>query len=466
MVTVMEACEFKDRRIAVLGMARTGMAAAPILKDLGARVVLSDARTEEALGEAVHTARALGIPVYAGASEAEVLADADLVVTSPGIHPDSPILDAARRRQIPILSEIEVAYRISKAPILAVTGTNGKTTTTMLLGDMIRATGRRCWVAGNIAADAIKQTLIDAAYAADAQDVIVAEVSSFQLMFVERFRPHIGVLTNVTPDHLNWHRSFAEYVGAKSRLFAAQTREDVAVLSALNAPARSIGERIRSQRLWFDRGHCLKDDCACVEHGRFVVRWRGQEHVLCRVEDLRLPGLHNVENALAAAAAAVAFGADDDAICAAIQAFTPVAHRMEPVGEIGGVMFINNSMCTNVDAAVRSLEAMDRPTVVICGGVDKKSDFAPLGTAIALRAAGMVTMGAAADMLEEAARSAGFHRIERAVDMDDAVRRAASMAPPGGAVMLSPACASFDMFPDFEARGAAFREAVRKLGKG
>lgn len=466
MITVMDETEFKNLRVAVLGMARTGMAAAPILKDLGARVALSDTRSEESLGDAVHTARALGIPVYAGASDKRVLDEADLVVTSPGIHPDSPILAEARRRGIPILAEIELAYRISKAPILAVTGTNGKTTTTMLLGEMLRASGRRCWVAGNIAADAIKQTLVDAAYAAAPTDVIVAEVSSFQLMFVERFRPQVGVLTNVTPDHLNWHRSFREYVDAKSRLFAAQTSEDVAVLSALNAPARAIGERIRSQRLWFDRGHCLKDDCACVEHGRFVVRWRGCEHVLCPVDELKLPGLHNVENALAAAAAAVAYGADDAAVCNAIRDFSPVAHRMEPVGEVGGVLFINNSMCTNVDAAVRSLEAMDRPTVVICGGVDKNSDFAPLGAAIALRAAGMVTMGAAADLLEEAARSAGFHRIERAADMEDAVRRAAAMAAPGGAVMLSPACASFDMFPDFEARGAAFREAVRKLLKG
>ncbi|MGC8666697.1 MAG: UDP-N-acetylmuramoyl-L-alanine--D-glutamate ligase [Chthonomonadales bacterium] len=466
MVSVMEHCEFKNRRIAVLGMARTGMAAAPILKDLGARVALSDSRAEEGLGEAVRTAHALGIPVYAGAASEEVLEGADLVVTSPGIHPDSPILAEARRRRIPVLAEIEVAYRISKAPILAVTGTNGKTTTTMLLGAMLRSAGLRCWVAGNIAADAVKQTLIDAAYAAEASDVIVAEVSSFQLMFVERFRPQIGILTNVTPDHLNWHHSFREYVEAKSRLFAAQTREDVAVLSALNAPARSIGERILAQRLWFDRGHCLKDDCACVDQGRFVVRWRGTEHILCRVDDLRLPGLHNVENALAAAAAAVAYGADDEAISTAIRTFSPVVHRMEPVAEIEGVLYINNSMCTNVDAAVRSLEAMDRPTVVICGGVDKNSDFTPLGTAIALRAAGMVTMGAAAGLLEEAARGAGFHRIERAVDMDDAVRKAAAMAPRGGAVMLSPACASFDMYPDFEARGAAFRDAVRRLQEG
>lgn len=454
--------EFEDVRIAVLGMARTGMAAAPVLSRLGARVILSDMLTESELGATLERAKSFGVDLRPGASPEEALDGAEMVVPSPGIRPDSDVLTLARERGIPILSEIEIAYRIAQAPIIAVTGTNGKTTTTVLLGDMIRDGGKRAWVAGNVAADDIKLPLIQAAAEAGSNGVIVAEISSFQLMWVEKFRPHIGILTNISPDHLNWHDSFSEYVNAKARLFSAQSSEDVAILNAVNAPSRKIAQNLRAQLFWFDHGHCMGDDSACVKDGEMTVRWRGQEHRLGAAENLKIPGKHNMENALAAAGAAIAFGISPESVAETLRTFRGVVHRMEHVVGINGVSFINNSMCTNVDAAVCSLEAMDRPTIVIAGGVDKKSDFVPLGAAIQSYAKGLVLIGVAADQIEAAARSAGFRNIRRAKTLEEAVEIAASMADPGDAVMLSPACASFDMFADFEARGEAFRQAVRR----
>lgn len=463
MVMTMTKSEFAGRQVAIVGMARTGLAAAPILRELGAHVLLSDSESAAKLGDKVTEARALGVDVRVGARPEEALEGVELVIPSPGIPQGAPVLRLARKRGLTILSEIEVAYRISRAPILAVTGTNGKTTTTMLLGEIMRAAGRHTWIAGNIAADEVKQTLVTAASEALPGDVIVAEISSFQLEWVEQFRPKVGILTNITPDHMNRHTSFAEYAACKERLFAAQSPEDVAVINAVNAPARAIGGRVRSHSLWFDRGCCGKSDSACLLNGRIIVRWEGQEHDLCAAEELQVPGTHNLENALAAAGAAIAFGVEPGSVANALRAFRGVVHRMEPVAEIGGVHFINNSMCTNVDAAVRSLEAMNRPTILIAGGVDKNSDLGPLGTTIARLAKHLVLIGRDAPLIEGAARDAGFTAITHAATMAEAVALAAAQSETGDAVMLSPACASFDMFRDFEARGEAFRQAVRSI---
>ncbi len=462
MVMTLRKSEFAGRRVAVVGMARTGLAAAPVLKGLGADVILADYLSQKELGDRYREAQKLGVDVRAGARPEQLLKNVDMLVPSPGIKPGSPVIQLALERGIPILSEIEVAYRIAEAPILAVTGTNGKTTTTMLLGDMARAGGRKTFVAGNVAADDVKLPLISAASRADSRDVIVAEISSFQLMWVEKFRPKVGILTNITPDHMNWHQTFQEYVTAKGRLFAQLEDEDVAIVNRLNAPARAIGERVKSRLFWFDHGHCMGDDSACIRGGRILVRWGGTEYDLGAVEDFQVPGRHNLENALAAAGAAIAFGIDPDAVSEALRAFRGVVHRMEPVAEIGGVLYLNNSMCTNVDAAVRSLEAMNRPTVVIAGGASKNTNFEQMGTAISLYAKHAVLIGEAAEPIAEAARAAGFDRIERAESLEEAVQKARMLSLPGDAVMLSPGCASFDMFADFEARGEAFRQAVRK----
>ncbi len=461
MTLTVDRTEFANRTVAVVGMARTGLAAAPVLRDLGANVILTDAAPREALGERAQLAESLGVELRYNAGTMEALRGAELVVPSPGVSADSEVLRSAVRLGIPVLSEIEVAYRIARAPILAVTGTNGKTTTTFMLGEMLRASGRSTWIAGNVAADDVKQALITAAWRAQEDDVIVAEISSFQLEWVEKFRPEVGVLTNITQDHLDRHKTFEEYAACKARLFSAQDSDDVAVINAVNAPARRIGERCRARRIWFDRGHCMKTDSACLKEGFVTVRWEGEERRLCRVEQVRLAEPFNLENALAASAAATAFGAEPEAIALTLRTFDGVVHRAELVAEAEGVRWINNSMCTNVDAAVRNLQAIEGPIIMIAGGDSKGADLTALGSAIARFVTHLILIGRDAPLIADAARQAGFTRIHQADSLESAVALAADLAQPGYTVTLTPACSSRDMFRDFEERGEVFRAAVR-----
>lgn len=462
---------FIGRRISVIGAARSGLAAARVLGERGASVLLSDAKSEAALGASAANARAIRVRcVFEASVEAALPVGTDLVVTSPGVPVEAPVLRAAVERGLPIWSEIELAYRIAGAPLIGVTGTNGKTTTTMLLGAMLAESGMRAIVCGNVSADDVKKPLVEAAHeACGPEDVLVAEISSFQLEWVDRFAPRVAVLTNVTADHLNRHRSFEEYAKTKARIFAAQSPDDWAVYGYDNPISRSIGESARSRRAWFST--CAMPECnspcAWVEEGllRATLGAGNRPTVLLRAGDMpeTLPGKHSIANVLAASLAALAMGAPVEAIQRAVREFPGVPHRMERVGSVHGVRFINNSMCTNVAAAICSLDAMSGPTVVIAGGADKRLEFGPLAASLRERAKHLILIGSAADKMEAAFRAGGYGAISRADSMESAVTAAAKLAEPGEAVLLSPCCASFDMFDDFEARGAAFRNAVARL---
>lgn len=433
------------------------------LHRLKAQVILSDSSSADALGDNWLQARDLPVLLAPSADPDTALYEAQLVVTSPGIPRTAPVLQRAVEKGLPIISEVELAYRIAPCPIIAVTGTNGKSTTAVWIAGMLRASGFTTHIAGNISADALKMTLTEAAEQSDEGDVIVAEISSFQLEWVERFRPRVGVLTNVRLDHLDRHGSMNEYAACKARLFAAQRHDDVAILNAVNAPSRLIARGIRSRVVWFDAAHCLCDACACVDDGELVVRWQGTEHRLVRTQEVSLKGRHNLENALAASAAAIAFGADPEAVRRLLRTFDGLPHRMETVDTINGVEYINASMTTNVDAAVRVLESIDRPVVLIAGGRPKRESYDPLGHAIARHVTFAVLLGEAADMIAEAAAKAGFANLQHASTMDAAVTLAAENARPGDVVVLCPGCSSKDMYSDFEERGRAFRDAVRRL---
>lgn len=463
--------DFAGRLVSVIGAARSGLAAAGLLKRHGAEVVLSDARTASQLGDAAAAAEALGVRCAFGAGPAESIpAGASLVVTSPGVPRTAPPLAAARARAIPIWSEIELAYRFARAPIIATTGTNGKTTTTLLIAAMLDAAGLLPVVCGNISADEMKRTLIEAVEQTDESALLVAEISSFQLEWVERFAPRVAILTNITPDHLNRHADFEEYAAAKARIFAAQTAEQWAVIGFDNPASRAIGERpLAAQRIWFSATVAPSGDepFAWVQDGMLVARARRGERTVpilpASEVPASLPGEHSISNILAAAAAALVCGAPAQAVGEAVRGFRGVPHRMEWVADINGVRFVNNSMCTNIEAAVCSLRAMDRPTVVIAGGADKDLDFTPLADVMRAKARRVVLIGAVTEKMDRQLRAGGYDAIERAATLEDAVDRAAQLAAPGEAVLLSPACASFDMFRDFEARGAAFRAAVGRI---
>jgi UDP-N-acetylmuramoylalanine--D-glutamate ligase len=385
------------------------------------------------------------------------------------------VLRAAAERGIPIWAEIELAFRLSPAKMIAVTGTNGKTTTTLLISEMLRHAGLDVVTAGNISADEVKKTLVESAFEAfeeqATQRTIAAEISSFQLEWVELFAPWIGLLLNVTPDHLNRHTSFQEYLDTKARLFAKQTECDWALLNFDDDAIRSHGfSDINSQRVWISTmcRPCGNSTGAYLYDGALVVELCANRPVqIMPVNDIpsTLPGKHNVYNVLAASVAALIAGVQPEVIAEAVRAFKGVPHRMELVAEKNGVRFINNSMCTNVAASIASLQAIGRPAIIIAGGADKGMDFSPLAEPFRQYASKTILIGSAADKMEAAFRKGGYIDILRAETLEDAVSMAASLASAGEAVVLSPGCASFDMFRDFEARGAAFRTAVRQLSQ-
>ena len=449
--------DFYGKKVSVIGAARSGLSAARILVELGAEVLLSDGKTAELLGPLrVTEIEATGAEFVLGASPAQAIPDnTELVVTSPGVPRNAPVLMEAVGRDIPVWSEIELAYRITDAPIVAVTGTNGKTTTVLLIAAMLDAAGIPNIVCGNVSADEIKRSLTDAAFAArnlpeGKKPVLVAEVSSFQLEWVHQFRPKVGVLTNITPDHMDRYENFADYAATKGRLFEAMTPDDWAIVNNGRKSA------IESSQL-----------TAQVRNGIIEIdlKMGGCARAIINVADFppSLPGKHSVENVLAAASAALIMGAAPEAIAEAVRNFGGVAHRMEFVREVDGVRYINNSMCTNPDAASCSLAALDRPALVIMGGADKGLDFWKFKDRLKDKAKRVVLIGSIADKLEAAFREPGYDAISRANSLEDAVTIAREFAEPGDTIILSPGCASFDMFRDFEERGAIFRQIVNAL---
>lgn len=504
--------DFKGRRISVIGAARSGMDAAEVLRRLGALVLLSDSQSAAQIGPQrlthLHT---LDVNFILGATvEMALPSGTQLVVTSPGVPRTAPVLQAAVAQGIPVWSEIELAYRLTKAPLIAITGTNGKTTTTLLIAHILRHAGRNAIVAGNISADEIKRTLINAAwetrqeadYSCESPPIIVAEISSFQLEWVDKFAPHIAILTNVTPDHLNRYDDFEDYAQTKARLFAAQTSEDWAIVNYGNPTSQRIGKALQQevapqrdtpQRVWFtssqagfetemqsdaqsDAASGIVSDFNALPVRQGGVGWieegivnihlaSGCAAAIMRTSDLppTLPGTHSIENVLAASIAALALNITPDIISAAIHSFPGVPHRLEWVHDLNGARYINNSMCTNVEAAISSLQAMDRPTIAIMGGADKQLDYAPLVPALHAKVRHAILIGQVADKMEAVFRSGGYVHISRAHSLEDAVAQARQIAKENETVLLVPACASFDMFRDFEARGVAFREAVHAL---
>lgn len=454
---------YNGKKIAVIGMARTGLAVAEVMRELGAEVVLYDKKDASELSEAIQFASKIGAEARAGTDSVD-LNGIDLLIPSPGVPKGMPVFAETEKRGIEVISEVELAYRLSKAPIIAITGTNGKTTTTVLTGQIILADGRETYIAGNVAAGDIKMPLVTAANRASADSVIVAEISTFQLEWIQSFKPKVAMLLNVSSDHLDRHASIEEYAGLKAAIFENQSDSDFSVINAENPFTASLGPDLKGHVLKFARKSEVEEG-GFVRGDDLIVKLNGVETTVCKRSDIPLRGEHNVENVLAASCAALAMGARPESILRAVRDFKPVEHRLEPVAVIDGVEYINNSMCTNVDAAVRSVDAIDEPQIVIAGGKDKGSDYAPLAEAFKRKAKHVVLMGADADLIEKAARKAGYERILRADSMQDAVDKACKLAVSGDVVVLTPGCASFDMFNSFEHRGRVFKEIVIRLVK-
>jgi UDP-N-acetylmuramoylalanine--D-glutamate ligase len=464
--------EFFGKKAHIIGMARSGMAAAEVLVEIGAVVTAHDQKdvadlyalpgNEPLVGD---WAESVGIDVCCGQNAYKGIEQADMVVLSPGVPESCRGVVSARAAGVPVYSEIELAYRICEAPILAITGTNGKTTTTALVGAMLRCDGRKVFVAGNIVAGDIRLALVKAAFEAQPTDVVVAEISSFQLETISSFKPKVAALLNISRDHMDRYADMEEYARAKARIFEFQDETDVAVLNPNDPLVMQAAAGIRSTVWQFSR--TSEVSLGTFARGSEVwLRTPDGDELVCDTAGMKLRGTHNLDNVLAAAAMVLSFGAGRNCVGQSLVDFAPPEHRLEPVAEIGGVEFINNSMCTNVDAAVRSLVAIGKPAIVIAGGKDKRSEYARLGEAFKAHAKHVVLIGADSGLIESAAREAGFDAMSRAESMEEAVEIAWQHAVPGDAIILSPCAASFDMFKDFEDRGRRFKAAVRRMADG
>jgi UDP-N-acetylmuramoylalanine--D-glutamate ligase len=443
-------------RAAVLGLARSGLAAARLLLERGVAVELLDLKRPADGGAALDRLVAEGAEPRIGPHDPAWLPAYDLIVKSPGVPGEIPFLRAAAEQGVPLIAELELAWLAARGPVIAITGTNGKSTTTAWIGDIFRCAGRRALVVGNIG-----RPLSDGVLEAP-EAVMVCEVSSFQLEDVRTFRPRVALFLNFAPDHQDRHPSLEAYREAKLRLFDRQEAGDLALFGADPALQRWAAGRGRARRARFaaqDPG-C---DGAFVRAGAICLRRGGEEEQILGIELLSLPGPHNVENALAAAAAAADLGVPREAIVRSLSTFAGLAHRLEPVGTVAGVRFVNDSKATNVDSLSVALDAFPDPVILIAGGRHKDQDFRPLAEKVRRRVSFLILIGEAADRL--AAAWPGVPSA-RAGSLDEAIAVARSNARAGSVVLLSPACASFDMFHNYEDRGDRFREAVRRLEEG
>jgi len=446
--------ELRGKRVLVVGLARTGVATALFCAGRGAVVAATDARTENEIGAEITKLRAVGVTLELGGHPEKTLLAQDLIIPSPGVPADVPLLQSARAKGITVWSEIELAYRFLKGKLIGITGSNGKTTTTSLVEHILRSAGFSTILAGNIGTP-----LIGCVEASRDDLVTVVELSSFQLELIETFHPNVGVFLNLTPDHLDRHGTLKAYGAAKARLFENQTAEDFAVLNA-DDPATTPYAPLRPQLLWFSRKQRVADG-AFVRGEEIVFRRAGFEEPVMKRGDIPLAGAHNLENVLAAVAATRIAGADAAAIAKGVRSFAGVEHRLEFVAEIGGVRYYNDSKATNVDATLKALEAFPGRILVILGGKDKGSDYTALQKALREKAILALLIGAAAEKIEK--EIAGSVAIERAGNLERAVEIASHAAQPGDVVLLAPACASFDQFQNYEHRGRAFKELVAQL---
>ena len=446
--------DLQGKRVLVVGLARTGEVVSLFAAGYGATVTATDEKPESELAPTAEKLREAGVKLELGGHTTETFLGKDLIVVSPGVPANLPSLAKARSAGIPVWSEIELAWRFLRGKLVAITGSNGKTTTTALVAHILTTAGIPTLVGGNIGTP-----LLALVESSTDSTVTVAEVSSFQLETIDAFRPEIGVLLNLTPDHLDRHASFEEYAAAKMRLFANQLDRDCAVL---NADDPEVTKRMpaKQQVFWFSRQKRVAAG-AFLRDGQIFFRHDGEEVPFGRRDQIPLRGEHNLENVLAACAAAYLAGSEPAAIANGVKTFRGVEHRLEFVAEIGGVEFFNDSKATNVDAALKAIEAFPGPLIVILGGKDKGSPHTPLIEPLKQRARTTILIGAAADRI--AADFGDAVPYVHAETLDRAVHLAASAAQPGDTVLLAPACSSFDQFENYEQRGRAFKDLVRSL---
>ena len=441
--------EYNGKKALVCGMARSGIAAAKLLNRLGARVTLQDMKKREEISADVLALEGEGIVLYTGANPDEIACAQDLIVLSPGIPCDLPFIAAAENAGIEVISEVELAYRLTPCPITAITGTNGKTTTTMLTGEIMKTAYSGTAVVGNIGVPYSEEV-----ERLTEKDWVVAEISSFQMEKAKEFHPHISAVLNITPDHLNRHKTMDVYIAMKERVFAKQTAEDFCILNHGDAACRKMADKTAAKVFFFDSSETLAEGIY-LDGDAIEVRWGAINETLIHVDELQILGVHNYENVMAAAAMGICAGIALDTIRTVLKGFAGVAHRIEYVATVDGVDYYNDSKGTNVDASIRAVLAMKKPIVLIGGGYDKGSSFDEWTKLFPGRVKHLVLIGVTAPKVRASAEKFGFTAISDCETFEEAVDLCREKAE------LSPACASWCMFDNYEQRGDMFKEQVR-----
>lgn len=449
----------KDKRVLVLGLGISGLSTVKALNRLKAQIIVSDTKTEEELEEFFDKIQDINVEKYINTNEVP-LENIDLIIKSPGIGLGVPILQEALRRNIEIITDIELAYRIFPTKnIVAITGTNGKTTTTALIGEIFKAANYNTYVAGNIGVG----VLWDMANAKE-EDVFVIETSSFQLESTIFFKPKVSLITNITPDHINWHGSLDNYINAKKNIFKNQDINDYTVLNYNDSSLRRMKDEIKSNIIWFSVDEKLEKG-VCVEDNYIVIKDNEKTIKVIPHKELKILGKHNLENALGSVAVAWAMGVDIDLIAEALKDFSGVEHRIEYVKTINGISFYNDSKGTNPDSTIKAIEALQEPIILIAGGYDKGSEFHDLMEAFNGKIKELILLGDTKEKIRETAIQHNFDRIHLVENMKEAVKIAYELGGDKDNVLLSPACASWDMYQNFEERGRDFKNAVYGLGE-
>ena len=463
--------ELKDKKVVVIGMGISGLASARALVERGAKVVVMDTQSAKELKEPLSQLLRLKVKTVVGGYDQKLLKEANLVVISPGVPTDLSALRVARLRSIPIISEVELAYQINPNPfIIAVTGTNGKTTTVTLIGEILKRdklsacgqaqTGRKVKVAGNIGLP-----LVEEIKGAKSLDFVVTEVSSFQLETIDKFRPKISLILNVTPDHLKRHKSFKSYLEAKKRIFLNQKKGDYLILNLDDPATFNLASQTKAKVIFFSQREELREGAYIRREPeeRIVINLKRRRFEVCKVEEVRIKGRHNLENVLASSIISFICGVNLNNLRSVLKEFPGLEHRQERVAKVEGREFINDSKGTNPAATIQALEAFTPPIILIAGGEDKGLKFDGLAKVILKKVKALIVLGEAAGRMKEEFSEYGFSQIKRVSSLKEAVNLSFQLASSGEVVLFSPACSSFDMFSSFEERGRVFKEEVERL---
>ena len=448
---------FKNKKILVVGAGISGISVAKVLQEIGAQVCLSDSKKIEDVNHDLTGLIDSGVSLNFGEQDEAILADLDYMIISPGISINAPLVLAAKAKGIIVLSEVEVAFQLAQAPILAVTGTNGKTTTTTLLSSLLTQTGKKVHVGGNLG-----MALSNEAILAQADDLIIAEISSFQLEGVCDFKPHIAAILNITPDHIDRHGNLENYQAAKEKIFAQQDENDFLVLNYDDTKVAKLAAKSKGKVLFFSTKATLREGIFLENH-QIVSLFDGEKNIICHKDDLQIKGEHNIQNAMAACAFGIILGLKAEVLAKVLKEFKSVEHRIEFVDTINGIEYYNDSKATNPESAIKALEAFAGGVILLAGGHDKMTDLTQFMQEIKKKTVCLILIGEATARFKENALKHKIDNIYTATSMEDAVAYAHEIAKINQVVLLSPACSSYDMFKNYEERGKVFKQLVKNL---